>query len=127
MFSAALSILNGIHELYRFFFIVEGKPYPYSEKLSIYKTETELGKRFKPFIDKILDLVVGRGQVSENAWERLDKAIELILYGDVSTESVEFFDACDNAIIEAGVEEEWVKAGYDNIDELLYGKLGPLP
>ncbi|SCG82443.1 hypothetical protein DW1_0835 [Proteiniborus sp. DW1] len=79
----------------------------YSEKLLLHAIETKLGRRFKPFIDKILDLVIGRGQVPENTWERLDKAIELILYGDVSPESVEFFDACDNAIIEAGIEEKW--------------------
>ena len=72
-------------------------------------------------------MVVDFGYERENAWERLDRAIELLLYGDVSPESVEFFDACDEAMIMAGIEEGWVKSGYDNIDELLSGKLGPLP
>jgi len=127
IFPAMLSILNGIHELYRFFYIVEGKPYPYSEKLSLYVIETKLGSKFKLFIDRIINMVVGIGCERENAWERLDRAIELLLYGDVSPESVEFFDACDEAMIMAGIEEGWVKSGYDNIDELLSGKLGPLP
>lgn len=50
-----------LHELYRFFYIVEGKPYPYSEKLSLYVTETKFGRKFKPYIDKIINMVVGLG------------------------------------------------------------------
>ncbi len=30
-------------------------------------------------------------------------------------------------MIEAGVESDWAEADYDNIDELLTGKLGPVP
>jgi hypothetical protein len=127
LFSAVLSLINGIHELYRFFFIIEGKPYPYSEKLPSFVAETKLGKRFKPFLDKIFNMTIGLEQGDKNVWERLDKAIELILYGNISRESVEFFDACDEAVIEAGIDEAWVKSGYDNVDELLRGELGPIP
>jgi hypothetical protein len=30
-------------------------------------------------------------------------------------------------MIAAGVDAKWVEADYDNIDELLTGKLGPVP
>jgi hypothetical protein len=125
--SAAMALLNGIHELYRFFFLVEGKPYPYSEKLSLYVTETKLGKRFKPFTDRIINMVVGYDQDEKDVWKRLDRAIELILYGNISPESNQLFDACDEAMIDAGIEEPWVKSSYDNIDDLLLGRLGPIP
>lgn len=127
LFSATLSLLNGIKELYRFFYLVEGKPYPYTEKLSSLINETKLGNRFKSFLNEVIDLAIGRGLEKHSAWERLDKAIELILYGDISKSSEEFFNACDNALLEAGLDEAWVESGYDNIDELLYGKLGPVP
>lgn len=111
----------------RIFFIIEGRSFPYSEKLPSFVAETKLGKRFKPFLDKILNMAIGLEQGEKSIWERLDKAIELILYGNISQESIEFFDACDKAVIEAGIDEAWVKSGYDNVDELLHGKLGPIP
>lgn len=127
LFSATLSLLNGINELYRFFYLVEGKPYPYTEKLSTLVIETKLGKKYKTFLNEIIDLAIGRGVENQNIWERLDEAIELILYGDISKKSEDFFNDCDNALLEAGIDKVWVKAGYDNIDELLYGKLGQIP
>jgi len=48
-------------------------------------------------------MVVDFGYERENVWERLDRAIELLLYGDVSPEFVEFFDVCDEAMIMAGM------------------------
>jgi hypothetical protein len=30
-------------------------------------------------------------------------------------------------MIAAGVDADWVRAGYDNMDELLLGDLGPTP
>lgn len=127
MFIASMSILNGIHELYRFFYLVEGKPYPYSEKLSLYVDRTKLGKRFRPFLDKITNLVLGHEVTEMDVWKRFDKAIELILYGDESPESNELYEACDKAMIDIGIDEKWVESGYDNIDELLHGDLGPVP
>lgn len=127
LFSASLSLLKGIHELYRLFYILEGKPYPYTEKLALYVTETKLGQRFKPFLDRIVNMVIGVDEKGLSSWERLDKAIELILYGNISPEANQLSDACDASMIDVGVEEDWVKAGYDNIDELLYGELGPTP
>lgn len=75
----------------------------------------------------MVDLTLGTQEREIEIWERLDKAIELILYGNISKESADFFDACDDAILKAGIDKEWVKAGYDNVDELLYGRLGPIP
>ena len=127
MFMASLAILNGVHELYRLFYLMDGKPYPYSEKLPLYINATKLGKRFKPFLDGIINMVLGYGHENADIWERFDKAIEAMLYDDISLEARELSEECDKIMIELGIEEPWVRSGYDNIDELLQGKLGPIP
>lgn len=128
MLMASLSILNGIHELYRLFYLLDGKPYPYSEKLALYVEATTLGKKFKAFLEDIIDLVMGNSVYKEiEVWDRLDSAIERVLYGGVSKEADYLAEECDKALIEAGIDETWVKDGYNNIDELLQGELGPTP
>lgn len=128
MLMASLSILNGIHELYRLFYLLDGKPYPYSEKLALYVENTKLGKLFKGFLEDIIDLVMGNSNYKDiEVWNRLDNAIERMLYGDVSKEAEYLADECDKALIEAGIDETWVQDGYDNVDELLQGFLGPTP
>ncbi|WP_425448340.1 hypothetical protein [Dethiothermospora halolimnae] len=97
------------------------------EKLPLYVETTKLGKRFKPLLTKVLNLVTGYKFERINVWDRLDKAIEILLYGDKSKEAYELSEACDKAMIDLGIEKYWVEAGYDNIDELLHGKLGPTP
>lgn len=127
VFMASLGILNGIHELYRLFYLIEGKPYPYSEKLALYIGTTKLGERFHEFLKKNINMVLGYGYEEIDIWERFDKVIESMLYGDISSEARELAEECDKAMIESGIDEDWVNSGYDNIDELLHGKLGPTP
>lgn len=126
-FPALQALVSGIHELYRFFYLAEGRPYPYSEKLVTYAGETRLGQQFKPFLDRVTDLILGRGQKEWDVWKRLDLAIELLIYWDKSPDAVQLGEACDAALRDAGIDEDWVVAGYDNIDELLLGRLGPTP
>lgn len=127
LFSASLSILNGIYEMYRLFFLLDGKPYPYAEKLPIYVSSTKLGKQFKAFLDKAINMTLGNGYENIPIWDRMDNVIEILLYGDRSREARELSEACDNALLSLGIDAEWVDSGYDNIDELLHGCLGPTP
>ena len=46
---------------------------------------------------------------------------------DKTDEGRELEYVCGQAMIEAGVERDWVRADYDNVGELLSGQLGPLP
>ncbi len=76
---------------------------------------------------QVVDLVVGRVARETALRDRLDAALELLVCSDRSPECERLQRACAKAMIEAGVESRWVEADYDNIDELLTGKLGPVP
>ena len=43
----------------------------------------------------------------------------------MSEEAKRLQDGCSAAMIAAGVDGGWVKADYNNVDELLQGRLGP--
>lgn len=125
--AAANSISNMVSELLRLFFLVEGKPFPYAEKLMFYAKETKLGKEFCPLLQQIINLVVGKDSAEKEAWPRLDKALEMLLGEDKSEEARALAAAWAKAMLAAGVEPQWVEADYENIDELLSGELGPVP
>ena len=122
---AGAALLNGINELYRFFFLVEGKPFPYTKRLVRYVSSTELGRQFLPQLTRAADLVLGRQWQHRNAWDRLTEAAALIVNGD-RPECCRLEAACANAMLVAGVEPGWVEADFDNLPELLSGQLGPI-
>ena len=124
--AAYTSLVNSINELLRFFFLAEGRPFPYAEKLVHLAPTTPLGQQFVPFLQQILDLLVGDGGNVE-LWSRLDKAIELLAVSDESAECARLEEACAEAMVSAGVEPDWVDTDFGNIGELLTGKLGPMP
>jgi hypothetical protein len=73
------------------------------------------------------DLVVGVAEPERDPWERLDEAFRMLNCYDLSEECRRWTDACQEAMVRAGLDPQWVKADYDNIDELLLGELGPAP
>ena len=124
---ALVAILGAVNELLRFFFLVEGRSFPYTEKLMRMAPKTKLGGQFVPMLQHLVDLAVGRAGGSLAVWERLDKALEMLCYYNKSEECRRLDDACAEAMIAAGVDPKWVKADYDNVEELLIGELGPIP
>jgi hypothetical protein len=125
--AAATGILNSVSELLRLFFLVEGKPFPYAEKLMPLATETRLGREFCPMLQHVVDLVVGTADAGLDVWSRLDRAGQLLVCSDLSPGCRRLEEACARAMIAAGVPEKWVEADFANIDELLLGRLGPVP
>lgn len=125
--AAAASIVNAVNELLRLFFLVEGKPFPYGEKLMPLAPTTQLGREFCPMLQHVIDLVVGRGDPEPDVWRRLERASELVACSDLSPECRRLEEACARAMVAAGVPEKWVEADYANIQELLMGRLGPVP
>jgi predicted nucleotidyltransferase len=83
---AATALVNGVNELLRVFFLVEGRPFPYPEKLMRFARETKLGAEFCPMLQQVVDLVVGRTGLDQDVWGRLDKAGELLVCSDLSPE-----------------------------------------
>ncbi len=124
---AASAILNAIMEMLRVFFLVENRPFPYTEKLPEFARRTELGSKFAPLLQRWTELVVGKADQQLSPWERLDKAIDQILDDENDEETRRLEEACTKAIINAGVESSWMENYFSNIDELLLGKLGPAP
>ena len=57
-------------------------------------------------------------------WDRLDTARGMLLMDEEYECARELSKAYNEAMLNAGIDEDWVKAGYDNIDELLQGELG---
>ena len=127
LLAAASALLNSMNEQLRLFYLVEGKPYPYTEALTRHAGETGLGRRFLPFIVEMTELILGAREAERNAWSRLDEAFRVMHSGDKSEQSNEYFGAIDEAMVAAGVERGWVDNAYQNIDELLLGGLGPVP
>lgn len=127
LLAASAAVLNAISDLVRVFFLVEGRPFPYAEKLLPLAPMSRLGLEFLPFLQRVVNLVLGVEGDAHDAWSRLDAAIRLLSYSDRSEDCRRLEEACGAAMIAAGVEPEWVAADFDNIDELLTGKLGPVP
>ncbi|MDD2890605.1 MAG: DUF4037 domain-containing protein [bacterium] len=124
---AATAILNSVNEFLRFFFLVEGKPFPYTEALVRFAPSTKLGKKFMPLLLYVVGLVTGKEWKDKEVWERLDEAHQILCCSDRSSECRSLENACTKAMLAAGVEPEWVKADFNNISELLSGKLGQIP
>jgi len=125
--AAATGIVNSVNELLRLFFLVEGKPFPYPEKLMRSAAETQLGREFCPMLQHVVDLVVGTADAGLDAWSRLERAGQLLVCSDLSADCRRLEEACARAMVAAGVPERWVEADFANIDELLFGRLGPVP
>ena len=120
---AAAGILNAVNELLRFFHLVDGRPFPYTEKLLSSARGTKLGARFCPLLERAVALALGTA--GDGAlWDRLDRANDILCCSD---EAQVLEDACVVAMTDAGVDPEWVKADFGNIEELLRGELGPPP
>ncbi len=127
LLAASLALLNGVNETLRVFFLVEGKPFPYTEKLMRLASQTSLGREFCPMLQRVVDMVLGKACGSLDPWDRLEEAFEYLLVSSRSADCRRFEQACGKAMIAAGVGPKWVEADYDNIDELLSGELGPMP
>ena len=120
-------LLAAVNELLKLFFLVEGKLYPYPKSLVRLAPETELGKEFCPMLERVVDLVIGKAEPQLTPEERIDLAYHYLGCEDGGEEASQLLKACSKAMIEAGVDPNWVKADYGNLDELLSGSLGPPP
>ncbi|GEM_PF-6333315 len=120
---AGISVLNTVNELLKFFFLADGKPFPYDEQLIQMAGATDIGARYLPELRKVVDLVVGNAEPDLQPWERLDKAFRLV----VNEDDGGFYQACARAMAAAGVDQAWIDADFNNIHELLCGHLGPTP
>ena len=76
---------------------------------------------------RITDLALGREWKDRHVWARLDEASSLLCNSDTSPDCRRLEEACAEAMLNAGVEAEWVETDYNNINELFSGKLGPMP
>lgn len=124
---ATAAVVNAILDLMRVWYLVDGKPYPYTEKLPDFVGGTTLGAEFAPVVHRWLEIVVGKADGRLSAWERLDKASGLLLDDTGNPETVAIEEETTAAIITAGVGKEWMDDYFSNMDELLLGELGPPP
>lgn len=124
---AVSALAEAINDLLRCFFLVEGKPFPYTEKLMRYADTTALGRKWGAFLQGLAELAVGKAEPKKDPWRRLDRARELLICEDVTEEARQLAEDCAQAMVAAGVEPAWVEADFHNIDELLNGELGPAP
>jgi hypothetical protein len=124
---AASALLNAINEFLRVFFLVDGKPFPYTERLVRHAADTRLGRESLPYLKGIIDLVVGKLLPDAQPWERLDAAFESLCCSDKNRDAKLHEEMWDRALVEAGLDVNWVESAFDNIDDLLNGSLGPPP
>jgi hypothetical protein len=121
----AAALLNAVNELLRLFFLVEGRPFPNTKRLMVHAEHTNLGKQFCGMLREIVSLVIAAERGESSTWDRLDRASEMLSGETRAAEELE--DGCMRAMIEAGVDPQWAKADFRNIEELRSGRLGPLP
>ena len=114
---AAWSVYSALLSLYRFSFLAENQPFPYTEKLITHVKTTKIYRECENIFREIYDLLENIG--GEDAWDRLEKCRSMLCYDNVYESSEKIGELMDNALLEAGCEEEWVEAGYDNIDDYL--------
>lgn len=114
---ASYSIYNALINLYRFSFLAEKRPFPYTEKLITQVKTTNIYKECAGIFHEIYSLLENIS--GEDAWDRLEKCRGMLCYDDVYESSSKISELMDNALLELGCEAEWVSAGYDNIDDYL--------
>ena len=125
---AALSFYNATSELLKVFFLVEGRPFPYAEKLSGLAGLTKLGQELGPVVQRYLDIAAGNAEPDLSPWQRLDRAISLFHDDNDKNPDCQHVDAaCFKAMVACGMDADWLENDYENMDELLLGKLGPPP
>lgn len=127
LLAALTGLADGINDLLRVFFLVEGRPFPYTEKLLRYADTTALGRRWGPFLQEAMETVVGLQEAEQSPWDRLNRVREMLICDEEDPTAKALWEDCERALIGAGVEPEWVAADFHNIDELLTGELGPAP
>ena len=88
---------------------------------------TALGQTFGPLLQHVTALLTGHISPDVPAWTRLQEAQARLMSTDLYPETAALHAACATALIAAGVDPAWMAADYDNIDELLWGELGPAP
>jgi predicted nucleotidyltransferase len=127
LLAATTAVVNAANEYLRLFFLLEGKPFPYTQKLTDFAGSTGMGTRYLAQIERAVELAVGQVDRENDPWERLEAAADLLLDDGAPGEAMQLEKACQEAMVEAGVDPAWVEADFKNIDELLLGELGPAP
>jgi len=127
LLAAATGVLNAANEYLRLFFLLDGRPFPYTPKLTDFAASTGMGARYLAQIERAAGLAVGRLDPEKDPWTRLEAAADLLLEAGEPNEAMALENACMKAMVEAGVDPDWVEADFKNIDELLLGELGPAP
>ncbi|NLF29879.1 MAG: DUF4037 domain-containing protein [Planctomycetes bacterium] len=122
---AVAGLSNAILELLRVFFLVEDRPYPYPAKLMPCAKDTTLGREFCPLLSRAADEIAGDGGDRASAPERLQEVFERLFCANLSEDAARLQEACEAAMVAAGVPGPWVQADYENVDQLLNGELGP--
>ncbi|MCL2517644.1 MAG: hypothetical protein FWF15_03675 [Oscillospiraceae bacterium] len=114
---AVNSIYNALLSIYRFSYLAEKQPFPYTEKLV---THVKTKKLYMKFADTFKEIYILLENISgDGAWERIEKCRGMLCYDDKYECSDELGEYMDNVMLEAGCEKDWVEAGYDNIDDYL--------
>ena len=123
---AMTALTTAINELLKLFYLLDGGPFPYQEKLLPLADRTTLGRQFAPFFRHLIGLMAGTESPELPLWQRLDRAGFMLADYD-APECKRMEDACAEAMVAAGLDPAWVAADFDNIDQLLWGELGPVP
>jgi hypothetical protein len=127
LLAATASLANAMLEMMEVWFLLDGKPYPYHEKLPDFVEDTTLGAKHAPTLRKWLDIALGASHQGTPVWERLDKANGLLLDDMHNAETIAIEEETTKALVTAGVERKWMDDYFANMDELLLGELGPVP
>ena len=125
--AASTAILNTVTELLKLCYLLDGKPLPYAGKLMALADSTTLGRQFKPMFRRAVDLVLGKAADTDSFADRVARAFAMFNDSESCQECKQFETAFFAKMSEIGVPADWLKADFKNIDDLLLGRLGPVP
>jgi hypothetical protein len=114
---AVYSIYSALLSIYRFAYLAEKRPFPYTEKLVTHVKTTGLYKEFADTFQEIYRLLESIG--GEDAWKKIEKCRGMLCYDDVYECSDALGKYMDAVLLKAGCDAEWVEAGYENINDYL--------
>jgi hypothetical protein len=114
---AVYSILSGLINLYKFCYLAEKRAFPYTEKLVTHVKTTRIYNECVDIFEQIYRLLDNLN--TNNFWDNIEKARGMLIYDDMYESSRRISALIDESLLENGCEVEWVKAGYNNIDDFL--------
>ena len=116
LFSVVHALGGKIAEYCRMCCLLDGKPFPYDKWLLRACKETHAGKRVVPILCRVLTTLTHLDNDLNHSWPAVRKAIDAL--------DTEACDILEEAMIDWGIDRQWMDNAYYFLDDLLFRQVG---